>query len=419
MVLRVFSVLGAALNFSGRRFETIARVAWLPLLLLMIVDMTTVFAMLSVIYERTITFRDAVTFANAERALAAYIQPGLSAHPVALSAIAGISIVFQGILSASMMAPLIRLAGLGEQPAGGILRLRFGPDQLRYLAGIVLSGAFMFIIVLLPLFISAVFILAHIGAGLSTVMASFPDAQSLHTITLVTHADSLALRGMGWMTKFAYPFAAAAPFGVLFWLVMLFHFSPTAPGVLSWLLRAITTLIFSLLFFASIIYVFFGNGAPISINFESGVPKNAAIFVILIIVALFLYINIRLFPYAGMVVIQRSMSLAGTFRLSRQGNLIRLAVLLTLTAIILSAVSFILNQHLIAWIQATVGMVYQLTASSSRLLNSGVTAEWITPVFTLFWSGLKVFLNLLYSLFSIGVLAGLYGSLYIESEKLR
>ena len=39
MGLRIFSVVGEALNFGGRRMETIARVAWLPLLLSMIATM--------------------------------------------------------------------------------------------------------------------------------------------------------------------------------------------------------------------------------------------------------------------------------------------------------------------------------------------------------------------------------------------
>ena len=44
MALGVFSVTGEALNFGGRRMETIMRVSWLPVALLLIVNMATVFA---------------------------------------------------------------------------------------------------------------------------------------------------------------------------------------------------------------------------------------------------------------------------------------------------------------------------------------------------------------------------------------
>ena len=39
MGLRIFPVVGAALNFGGRRMETTARVAWLPIVLSMIASM--------------------------------------------------------------------------------------------------------------------------------------------------------------------------------------------------------------------------------------------------------------------------------------------------------------------------------------------------------------------------------------------
>ena len=69
MSLRIFSSVGQALNFPARQFETVLRVAWLPVILLLIVDMTTVLAMLSVIFERTVTLKDGISFAQAERAL--------------------------------------------------------------------------------------------------------------------------------------------------------------------------------------------------------------------------------------------------------------------------------------------------------------------------------------------------------------
>ena len=49
---------------------TIARVAWLPVVLLLITNMVTVFAYLSVIAGRIVTFKDAGTFAVAQQVMA-------------------------------------------------------------------------------------------------------------------------------------------------------------------------------------------------------------------------------------------------------------------------------------------------------------------------------------------------------------
>ncbi|MCA8896060.1 MAG: hypothetical protein KDA48_12455, partial [Amphiplicatus sp.] len=58
MELRVFPVVGAALNFGLRRMETIMRVAWLPVVLLLVFNMASAFAILSIANDRFVTFAD-------------------------------------------------------------------------------------------------------------------------------------------------------------------------------------------------------------------------------------------------------------------------------------------------------------------------------------------------------------------------
>jgi hypothetical protein len=48
--LGVFSVAGEALNFGWRRFGTIFRVGWLPLSLMLVFNMASVFLWLSLAY---------------------------------------------------------------------------------------------------------------------------------------------------------------------------------------------------------------------------------------------------------------------------------------------------------------------------------------------------------------------------------
>lgn len=416
MSLRIFSSVGQALNFPARQFETVLRVAWLPVILLLIVDMTTVLAMLSVIFERTVTLKDGISFAQAERALGKYLQHGWNTHPVELATIASISAGLQLILVSSGLAPLIRFAGLGERPASGVVRLPFGADQCRYALAVLLSGGALLVLVIAPLFVSALFILKFIAEILSQVMVVFPDSESLHTIKLITRADSLALQGMGWLTSLAIPIAAAAPFGLLFWAVIFFHCSPQHGGVGRWLVRGITTLVGALVFLGCIFWLLSGTVTINGTGNVSGAPAKAIFMVFLIVILLFSYLNIRLFPYAGIAVAQESMGLGATLALSRRWNFVRLTLLLMLVSAIVIGIGFILNVHVVGWLGATIGTIYQLVASSSRLLNSGDTADWILPVFALVWKCVKILLNISYSVFSFGVFAGLYGALYRESR---
>ena len=56
----VFSVVGEALNFGARRMETIMRVAWLPVVLMLILSMVTLFTYVSLAAGRLVTFEEAV-----------------------------------------------------------------------------------------------------------------------------------------------------------------------------------------------------------------------------------------------------------------------------------------------------------------------------------------------------------------------
>ena len=189
MGLRIFSVTGEALNFGGRRMETIMRVAWLPVVLLLVLNMTTVFAYLSVIEGEVITFTEARTFVVAQQYLAQHIAQGFAQSPNEMWLITIINVVLQSLLIASFMAPLIRYAGLGEKPRPGVLRLAFGPDQIRYIISGIFSFLIIAVLILAPIMSATFYVAKYIIAALSQTMASFPDPNSLHTIELTTAGE--------------------------------------------------------------------------------------------------------------------------------------------------------------------------------------------------------------------------------------
>ncbi len=433
MKLRILSVLGEALNFGGRRMATIMRVAWLAIALLLIVEMATVYAYLSVIAGRVITFAEVGSFLTAQQLLTRFASQGWSQHLEQMAAITAASLVVQVILTSTFMAPLIRLAGLGERPAPGLLRLPFGPDQLRFIISSLLSALFVIVVILLPMMTTSFFALKYIVAAMSQTMASFPDADSLHTIKLVTAQEGLAQRGAEWVFGLAIPLAAAAPFGLLTWLVTFFHFSPrnrpNATGKPNGFLRAVVTFgIVALVYIAAVavlretVMQLLKSSSAIGADNApdlAGAPVNVILFIVTAGYLLVTYINLRLYPYPGVAVCRHSLGLGGTLLLSRGWNIIRIQiVLLAIAGFFYVLQVYIINSlFLTTLLPQVISILYQAVLVSTKLVNSGVGADWVLPLFIWIWNGIKILANVFWLFFSYGVVAGLYGRLYRDSER--
>ena len=460
MQLRIFSVVGEALNFGGRRMATIMRVAWLPVVMLLILNMATVFAYLTVIFERVITFEDAVTFTVAKAALAGRFTQAFQTHPTEMWAITIASLFMQALLTASFMAPLIRYSGLGEKPHGGIIRMPFGADQIRYILAGVFSFLFIVLLILAPMAGATYYILKYIFEALSQTMASFPNADSLHTIEFVTVGEQLAANGSAWYLNLGIPLLAVVPFALMIWLLVFQHFHPrnrpNAHETGNPFLRGIVTMsvvaaaIFATYFAAqkTILSVFKSVGganqtfegivkaAPENVQetltttletivptletakqIIANTPANAHVLIGAVIFLLVGYLNLRLYPYPGIVVNRKSMGFAKILRVTRGWNLIRMQVILLFIAGMMLVVQYLINNFALAQILNTLNSLYQLVATSTRLVGSGVTADWVYPLFVWIWNGIKILANIYWLFFSYGVVAGLYGRLYRESER--
>ena len=438
MGLRIFSVTGEALNFGGRRMETIMRVAWLPVVLLLILNMATVFAYLSVIAGQVITFTDipSASFARAQQILAQNVEKGFQQSPQAMWTITLGNLALQTLLIASFMAPLIRYAGLGEKPARGALRLAFGPDQLRYIFAGLFSFLFVFVLILGPILAASYYILEYIMDALSQTIATFPDPDSLHTIELTTVGQSMAARGASWVYNLAIPMAAVAPFALIFWGIIFFHFHPRNRPAAALegnpILRALTTLVVAAAILVGGYWLLqnqiaaafvAASQASSSIGAEqvsalAASPANAILFVGLVLYLIVGYYNLRLYPYPGVAVCRKSLLPGKTFKVSRGWDLIRLQLVLFFVGLFLILVQFFINKFALNWILQAISTLYQASASSSRLLSSGVTADWILPFWVWTWNIVKIIINVFWAFFSYGVAAGLYGRLYRESERV-
>ncbi len=431
MALRIFSVTGEALNFGGRRMATIMRVSWLPVVLLLILNMATVFAYLSVIAGEAITFSEISTFTRAQQLLAKFAPKGFEESPMAMWSITAGNLALQTLLIASFMAPLIRYAGLGEKPRPGAVRLSFGPDQLRYIFAGTFSFLFVAVLVFAPIAAASFYVLKYILAALSQTTASFPDPNSLHTIEVTTVGQDLASRGASWIYNLVIPLATVAPVAILMWLIVYLHFHPrnrpAAPERRNPALRAAVTLgvvVAALgggyLLLRQTVLSAFQTAASVgggTVESLAASPANAILFSGLVIYFIVGYFNLRLYPYPGVAVCRKSILPGKTFKVSRGWDIIRLQIILLFVGLIMFLALLALNIFIFPWVFSTIDLFAQAVATSTRLVDSGVTADWVKPLFIWISNSVKILINIFWTFFSYGVLAGLYGRLYRESER--
>ncbi|MCB2097507.1 MAG: hypothetical protein KDE05_07735 [Parvularculaceae bacterium] len=431
MALNAFSVVGEALNFPTRRFETVIRLAALPLALLLIFNMAATFGYLSIANERIITFKDiagaGLSWAQTSRLGARAAQLALDANSSAAWTIYGASILINAILVSSFMAPLVRYAGLGERPAPGVFRAPFGFDQVRFLAAGVLSTLIFLLVVYAPISFATFSIVAFISQAMTTPFAQFPNPESLHTIEIVAGAD---LFGFRWLHRYQVWTASALGAVAVIVALMIFHLRPrrgdVAPDV-GILRRSIGVTVGVALYLAIALTLFIlllRIAASVGVRLN-GVPLQAAVGVDSLSVALFGaaaiafagYFGLRLFPYAGIATCRRSMAFTGLGRTTRRYNLFRLALAFVLLGVILFGM-----QIALVWLGGgaalvVLGNLATAVESYVRFLNRGEGGEWVFPFFGWVWAVIGVAFTMLWAAFTYGVTAGLLGRLYRESVR--
>lgn len=430
MALGAFSVVGESLNFARRRFETVCRVAALPLALLLVFNMAATFGYLSVANGRIITFADVAAsganWARVTQIAARAAQSGLSAASGPMWMIYAASIVVTMILVASFMAPLIRYAGLGEKPPRGVLRAPFGADQIRFVLAGVLSTLIFGLVVYAPISFATVAIIAFISQAMKTPYALFPEADSLHTIDIVTGADFIGVR---WLHQYQVWGAAALLAAAVVAALLILHLRPRrgekaaggffgrAVGVTTGVALYLALFMFCYVVIAQLLAgALKMTGAP-AISGAASVDTLAVILFFAAVIAFAGYFSLQLFPYAGIATCRRSMAFAGTLKVTRRYNLLRLALAFVILGVVLFGA-----QLLLVWVGgaaalAALGMVASALRSYVRLVYGPEGGEWVFPFFGWIWAVIGILFTMLWTAFTYGVAAGFWGRLYRESEK--
>jgi len=347
MSLNVFSVAGEALNFGFRRFETILRVGWLPVSLLLVFNMAAVFLWLSIAYGNPVSFAD-VTASGARWAeIIALAQQkaneGLAADNNLAFALAGATLLVNAALVASFMAPLIRYAGLGEKPAPGFIRAPVGPDQIRFLAAGALSTLVFAAVVYTPITFATLSILDFMGTAMTTPYASFPEPDSLHTVEVILGADRYGVR---WLYGWQVWGAAAALLAAILFVAIFAHVAPRREdkragiGLLG---RGLGVGAALAAFFALAGLAYSSTLGEAAVTATARADGLAGVLFVVAATALGVFIGLRLYPYAGVATCRRSMALAGSLRVTRRYNLLRLLAALMLTGVILFGAQVLLG----------------------------------------------------------------------------
>jgi hypothetical protein len=432
VIRKILSIAGYSLSFGLRRMETILRVAWLPVALLLVFSMAEVFVILSIAAGRPLSFGDYPTFVQATQELAMYSGLAWGNNENLMYGVTGGFMLVQYILIASFMAPLTRYAGLGEVPSPGAMKLPFGMDQVRFIVGYFLSFLVLPALLAAPIALSAPYVVEAVDAVMKVYYASFPDPESLHTVEIIPAPDYLDQQGKLWYYLQGVPLAAAAPLALLFWFVLFRHFRPrdrrgTLGGAT---LRALLTFGASagLALFLWQAYIsktpedFILAMAPTitrffpEISFEGAKALVTHVLVLLpVVIGLVAYGNLRALPYSGVAVCRRSFSLAGTGRVTRGWKLIWVILALAIVWVFTIVVQAAMNIG-IGFIGSSLNTLLFATQSATRIVNSGETGAWVYPAFVTTWNLILILANILWIFFSYGVFAGLLGRLYRESE---
>ncbi|MEZ5914990.1 MAG: hypothetical protein R3C42_05120 [Parvularculaceae bacterium] len=128
------------------------------------------------------------------------------------------------------------------------------------------------------------------------------------------------------------------------------------------------------------------------------------------------YFGLRLFPYAGIATCRRSMSLKGVGRLTRGFNIFRLAGVFLLLGVILVGAQILL-QICAIFVLTILGSLASAVRSLVNISGDETSGAWVYPFFGWLWAMFGIIATMLWTAFTYGVHAGLWGRLYRESQR--
>lgn len=178
------------LGFAIRRYDTVARVGWFPLFLLLLFSLALPFLFLSIINGKAVTL-EMIAHGDAVAGIAKNAAVLWQQHGPVLIAFEAINYVVTTLMYASFFVPLLQLAARGTEPSHRSVVLHIGPRHFKFLFATLATLVVMLLLFYAPLYVSLLFIENYVAEAMAAQYASFPDETSLHTIEIVSGMSNL------------------------------------------------------------------------------------------------------------------------------------------------------------------------------------------------------------------------------------
>ncbi|MBD0427578.1 hypothetical protein [Aquisalinus flavus] len=178
-----------AWGFAVHRFSLIARLAWFPVLLIIMMSLLLPYVLLTILNGQVVTITD-ISLADAATAIAKNQALLWEQHFGTMLALNVLSYVFSTLMYASFLVPLIRYTARGIEPSHRSVVLHIGPRHFKFLGATLLTVGSIFLLLWMPVMISTFFIDSHVADAMNTKYAVFPDADSLHSVEIVSGLES-------------------------------------------------------------------------------------------------------------------------------------------------------------------------------------------------------------------------------------
>ncbi len=210
--------------------ETILRLIWLPLILLLCVQFVWAYCMLDLLVEEPIQAKTVLFYTIAQEQYKTYPVVAWQRVPWHMFALT-IGVVISSLyIIASFMVPLIRYAATGEKPPEGLFRQSWGIANLRFSRAALLSGFVSLLVLFAPLMAAMNALNQHILRSVVKIEipdhVKFPFEESLHTVYQSSIADLVTNKANVWVLGIPVSILALAiPILSIFLFLMVRHFA--------------------------------------------------------------------------------------------------------------------------------------------------------------------------------------------------
>ncbi len=182
MKISIYRTLTESLGFGWRNFEHVARISWMPLLLLTLFGFLIPYIYFSLLTGGPVTISD-ISPAEAYQLLARNGSRLWNENYWTMFSMQwGISII-NVILISSFFVSLLRYGARGTPLPGTSFPVAFGFKHLRFIGAAVLSGLGLFLLLVLPMERAVVAMSDYVSELLEKKVYVFPFEDSLHTVS--------------------------------------------------------------------------------------------------------------------------------------------------------------------------------------------------------------------------------------------